>query len=163
MVWCGATGTPLGLPCPAYLSHTTPLSLTLCPVSSPAGGWEGVPRVLGCGFAFICVSSEAARLLTGFLASRLTWALWCLGPICGEVACLLVVRQQWPWLSLSPCPQPSHNGALWVCCRWTTPRRSFGCHSSGTDGRMRNGTALPTSVTPSSCIPMNTLAIPLGL
>lgn len=52
---------------------------------------------------------------------------------------------------------------LWLRCRWTTRRRLFGCRSSGTDGQTRSVTALPTSVTPSSSTPMNTLAIPLGL
>lgn len=65
--------------------HATPLSLTPCQVLSLAGGWEGALNVFGCGSALICVLSEAARLLTGFLPSRLSWAQWCLGPAWGEV------------------------------------------------------------------------------
>lgn len=101
----------LGLLCPpAHRSHPTPLALTLCQVSSPAGGWEGALSVLDCGFTCICVFLEAARLLTVFLASRPSWAWWFLGPVCGEVVHLLGLpagcAECWPWLSLSPCPQP---------------------------------------------------------
>lgn len=103
----------MGLLCPAHRSHPAPLALTLCQVSSPAGGWEGALSVLDCGFTSICVFSETARLLAGFLASRPSWAWWawwCLGPVCGEIVYLLGLpagcAECWPWLSLSPCSQP---------------------------------------------------------
>lgn len=117
-----------------HLSQATPLSLTPCQVFSPAGGWEGALNVLGCVSSLICVLSEAARLLTGFLSSRLSWAQWCLRPAWGEVIHLdppagcaesashdcpcPPVPSLFPWCHLQPLPcldglcSFSHSGCI---------------------------------------------------